>query len=60
MSYEKSKPPYTENKSLSPKLVCYNYKIKLKFKGSCLKQKYQAGFTQKKKYFVTVFELDSD
>ena len=47
LSYEKSKPPYTENKSLSPKLVCYNYKIKLKFKGSCLKQKYQAGFTQK-------------
>ena len=31
-------PSYTTSKSLSPKLVWYNCGIKLKFKGSCLKQ----------------------
>ena len=31
-------PPFTTNKSFSPKLVWYNSKIKLKFNGSCLKQ----------------------
>ena len=39
--------PFTTNKSLSPKLACCNYKIKLKFEGSCLKQEDKATFTQK-------------
>ena len=38
MSHEKIKHPYKTNKSLSPKLVWYGSKIKLKFNGSCLKQ----------------------
>ena len=56
MSNKKFKP-YTENKSLSPKLVWYNYKIK--FKGGCLKQEDQAAFTPKNvvKFFI-VYELD--
>ena len=57
MSNEKFKP-YTENNSLSPKPVWYNYKIK--FKESCLKQEDQAAFTPKNvvKFFI-VYELDS-
>ena len=35
LSNEKFKPNYTSNKSFSPKLVWYNYKIKLKFQESC-------------------------
>ena len=31
----------------SPKLVWYNYKIKLKFRGSCLKEEEKAAFTPK-------------
>ena len=38
-------------KSLSPKLVWYNYKIKLKSKGSCLKQEGQAAFIPKNGVF---------
>ena len=45
MSNEKFKPAYAANESLSPKLVWNNYKIKLKFKGSCLKQEDEAAFT---------------
>ena len=40
-------PPYTAGKSLSPKIVWYNYKIKLTFKGSCLLEEGKAGFTPK-------------
>ena len=47
MSYEKFKPPYTANKSLSPKLIWYNSRIKLKFKGSSLKQEDKAAYTPK-------------
>ena len=35
---EKMKPPYTANKSLSPKLAWYNSGIRLRFTGCCLKQ----------------------
>ena len=45
MSNEKFKPAYAANESLSPKLVWNNYKIKLKFIGSCLKQEDEAAFT---------------
>ena len=59
-SNEKFKPSYTANKSLSPKLVWYNYKTILKFKGSCLKQKDQAAFTPKNVINVfIIYELDS-
>ena len=59
MSDEKIKPPYTTSKCLFPKLVWYNSGIKLKFKGSCLKQD-KATFTPKNvvNLFV-VFELDT-
>ena len=59
MSNEKFMPPYTTNKSLSPKLVWYNSRIKLKFKGSCLKQD-KASFTPKNvvSLFI-VYELDN-
>ena len=59
MSNEKFKPPYTSSKSLFPKLVWYNYKIKIKFRGSCLKQEDQAAFTPKILVnFFIVYELD--
>ena len=45
---------------VTPKLVSYNYRIKLKFKGSCLKQEFQAAFTPKNVIiFFIVYELDS-
>ena len=60
MSNEKFKHPYTANKSHFPKLMGYNCMIKLKFKGSCLKQKDQAAFTPKTVVNVfIVYELDS-
>ena len=59
LSNEKFKPPYIANKS-SPKLVWYNSRINLKFKGSCLKQENKAAFTQKNVVNVfIVYELDS-
>ena len=45
MSNEKFTPPYTANKSLSPKPIWNNSKKRLKFKGSCLKQEDKASFT---------------
>ena len=57
---EKFKPPHTANKSLSPTLVWYNSRIKLKFKGSCLKQEDQATVNPKNVVnFFIVYELDS-
>ena len=60
LSNETFKPNYTANKSFSPKLVWYNYKIKLKFQESCQEQEDQAAFTPKKygKLFIG-YELDS-
>ena len=40
-------PPYTTSKSLSSKLVWFHSRIKLKFKGSWLKQKDKAVFAPK-------------
>ena len=60
MSNEKIWPTFTASKCLSPKLEWYNSRIKLKFKGSCLKQVDKAAFTPK--YVVTLFivcDLDS-
>ena len=47
LSNETFGPPFATNKSLSPKLVWYNSRIKVKFKGSCLKQEDEAAFTPK-------------
>ena len=44
----------------SPSLVWYNYKIKLKFEGNCLKQEDKAAFTPKNVVnFFIVYELDA-
>ena len=53
-------PPFTTSKSLSPKLVWYNYKIKWKFEGNCLKQEDKAVFPPKNtvNYFI-VYKLDA-
>ena len=60
LSNEKFTSPYTGNKSLSPKLVWNNSKIRLKFEGSCIKQKDKAPFTPKNvvNLFI-VYELDT-
>ena len=43
LSNKKFQLPYTANKILSPKLVWMNnYRIRLRFEGSCLKQKDEA------------------
>ena len=39
---EKIKPPTTLNKSLSPKLKQHNSKMRLEFKGCCLKVTFKA------------------
>ena len=53
-------PPYTTSKSLSSKLVWFHSRIKLKFKGSWLKQKDKAAFAPKNVvYFFNCYELDS-
>ena len=60
MSDKKFKAPFISNKSLFSKLIWYNSRIKLKFKGSCLKQKNQAAFTPKNVVnFCIVYELNS-
>ena len=46
LSAESIKPLITSDNSLNPELSCYEYKIKVKCTGSCLKQpkiKYQSG-----------------
>ena len=60
MSNEKKWSPFKTSKSLSPKLVWYNSRIKLKFKESCLKQEDKAAFTIKNviNLFI-VYELDT-
>ena len=52
--------PVTTSTSLSPKLAWYNSRIKLKFKGSCLKQEDKAAFAVKNvvNLFI-VYELDT-
>ena len=45
LSNEKFKPLYIVNKSLSPKLLWNNSKVRLRFGGSCLKQEDKAPFT---------------
>ena len=61
MSNESFKPPYTANKSLSSKLVWMNTsRIRLKFKGSCLKQEDKAASTSKNAVnLFIVYELDT-
>ena len=44
---KKNFPPFTTSESRFQKLVWHNYKIKLKFEGSCLKQEDKAAFTPK-------------
>ena len=60
LSNEKFTPPYTANKNFSPKLVWINSsRIRLEFKGSCLKQEDKAPFTLNNvvNLFI-VYELD--
>ena len=45
LSNGKIVPPYTASKRLSPKMVWYNSRIKLKFKGSCSNQEDEAAFS---------------
>ena len=55
MSNEKLKPPYTANKSLSPKLAwTSNSRKRLEFKGSCLMQEDKEAYTPKN---VVIFLL---
>ena len=61
---EKNQPPYIANKDLSPKLEWMNNsRIKLEFKGSCLKQD-KASFTPKNvvnlyiAYELNIWSLD--
>ena len=45
LSNEKSRPPYTANKSLSPKLArMNNFRTRSKFKGNSLKQEDQVAY----------------
>ena len=48
LSNEKFTPPYTTNKVLSPKLLWNNSRLRLRFKGSCLKQEDEPAYTPKK------------
>ena len=45
LSNEKFTPPYTANKSLSPKLLWNKSRLTLRFEGSCLKQEDASPFT---------------
>ena len=59
MTNEKLTPPYTANKSLSPKLIWNKSRIRLKFEGGCLKQEDKAPFTPKIEVnLFIVYELD--
>ena len=59
MSNENSKPPYPANKYLSPKLIWYNSRIRLKFKESCLKQEDKVAYAPKNVInSLIVYELD--
>ena len=60
MSNEKFKPPYTANKSLSPKLVWIsNSRKRLEFKESRLMQEDKEAYTPKNVVIFFVYELDS-
>ena len=59
MSNEKFTPPYTVDKSLSPKLIWSNSRIRLEFKGSCLKQEDKAPFTPNNVVNLFVYEVDT-
>ena len=60
LSNEKFKPPYTANKILSAKLMWYNSRIKLKFKGSSFKQEDNTAYTPKNMVnLFIVYELDT-
>ena len=60
MSNENFTPPFTSNKSLFPKLIWYNSRIKLKSKESCLKQEDKTAYTSKNLvHLFIVYELDT-
>ena len=59
LANEKTKPPYTANKSLSPKLVWMsNSKIRWKVTGSCLKQDFATFIPNNVVNLFVVYELD--
>ena len=57
MSDESIKPPTTSNNSLTPLIGYYSYKIRLKFKGSCLKQPKVTYTHEKAVNIYIVYEL---
>ena len=59
LSNEKTRPPTTSNNSLSPKQKRNYSKIRVKFKGSCLKQDKVTITTRNAITLLIVYELDS-
>ena len=59
MPNEKFTPLYTANKSLSAKVIRNNFRIRLKFEGSCLKREGKAPFTPNNVANLFVHELDT-
>ena len=47
LSAKSIKPPTTSDNRLNPELSCYDYNIRVKFTGSCLKQP-KSTYTHKK------------
>ena len=60
MAIEKFKPLYTANKGLSPKLLCNKSRLRLRFEGSCLKQRNATPFNPNNvvNLFI-IYELDT-
>ena len=59
MSNEKTEPLFTANKSLSTKLVWMNNsKIRLRFRGRCLRQEFATFIPNSLVNLFTVYELD--
>ena len=53
LSAESTKPPTTSDNSLNPELSYYDYNIKVKFTGSCLKQS-KITYTHKKSINIDI------
>ena len=59
MKNDKIKAPTTANKSLSPKLKWLNSKIRVEFKGSCLKEDKITFTLRNVVNLFIVYELDT-
>ena len=59
MSNQKTEPPFTTNKSLSPKLAWMNNsRIRLRFTGSCLREQFATFTPNNVENLFIVYELD--